>query len=259
MLVKTLMRMNITYYHRLLIRSISSKPAWDILTGICIERLPVVTPPLTEMQKKYKEFLLTVEFEKSMKSNHEIQHENDKKQAELFKAESQDVDIDAVNKVTAQDFEDAANEEYSKFKFGNLETDADKKGDKTSTERCLQRHLVLVTQRKLGNDSKTLLPQGHWQEGETLRQTAERIVKEQIGSELQIKFISNAPCGFYKYKYPSEMNGKVGAKIFFYYANYKSGNPTKSKVNWLTRKELDEMLPQKYSNAVKEFLIEETY
>lgn len=48
-------------------------------------------------------------------------------------------------------------------------------------------------------------------------------------------------------------------QIFFYYANYKSGNPTKSKVNWLTRKELDEMLPQKYSNAVKEFLIEETY
>lgn len=50
-----------------------------------------------------------------------------RKQAELFKAESQDVDIDAVNKVTAQDFEDAANEEYSKFKFGNLETGMNEK------------------------------------------------------------------------------------------------------------------------------------
>lgn len=48
--------------------------------------------------------------------------------------------------------------------------DADKKRDKTSTERCLQKHLVLVTPIKLGSDLKTLLPQGLWKEGETLRQ-----------------------------------------------------------------------------------------
>lgn len=53
-----------------------------------------------------------------------------------------------------------------------LNPDADKKGDKTSTERCLQRHLVLVTPIKLGSDTKTLLPQGLWKEGETLRQVA---------------------------------------------------------------------------------------
>lgn len=44
-------------------------------------------------------------------------------------------------------------------------------------------------------------------------QTAERIVKEQCGPELNVQFLSNAPCGFYKYKYPSEVNGKIGAKV----------------------------------------------
>lgn len=54
--------------------------------------------------------------------------------------------------------------------MNNHFTEADKKGDKYSTDRCLQKHLVLVTPHKLGKDVKTLLPQGLWKEGETLRQ-----------------------------------------------------------------------------------------
>lgn len=30
---------------------------------------------------------------------------------------------------------------------------------------------------------------------------------------MEVKFLSNAPCGFYKYKYPKEIDGKVGAKV----------------------------------------------
>lgn len=54
--------------------------------------------------------------------------------------------------------------------YSFLFSDADKKNDKTTHDRCLQRHLVLVTDQKLGNDVKTLLPQGKWKDGETLRQ-----------------------------------------------------------------------------------------
>ncbi|CAB3223363.1 unnamed protein product [Arctia plantaginis] len=257
MMFKKLIRAELNF-NRIFARGLGTKLSWDIVTGVCIERLPVVTPPLSEIQNKYKDLLYTLEVEKSMKSQHEIRHESDKVQAELLKNESVDVDLDAVSKITAQDFEDASNEEFNKFKFADIETDADKKGDKTSTERCLQKHLVMVTPIKLGSDLKTLLPQGLWKEGETLRQTAERVVQEQCGPELKVQFVSNAPCGFYKYKYPSEVNGKVGAKVFFYYANYKSGAP-KTKSNWLTRNELKDILPDKYNKSVNEFLIEETY
>ncbi|CAH0714477.1 unnamed protein product, partial [Brenthis ino] len=247
--------MRITY--KVLFRALSS---WDIVTGVCVERLPVVTPPLNEIQKKFKDLLWKMEIEKSLKSDHEIRDENDKIQAELLKNENADVDLDTVSKITAQDFEDLSNEELAQFKFADIITEADKKGDKSTNNRCLQRHLVLVTQVKLGTDTKSILPQGVWKEGETLRQTAERILLEQCGPELKVKFLSNAPCGFYKYKYPSEINGKMGAKVFFYYANYQSGNvDKKSKPTWLTRSELNNMLPEKYNKSLQSFLIEETF
>ncbi|KAI5636135.1 39S mitochondrial ribosomal protein l46 domain-containing protein [Phthorimaea operculella] len=260
MLFKTVLQTELKLCNRIFLRGVSTKSQWDIVTGVCVERLPVVTPPMNEIQKKYKNLLSTVEIEKSLKSDHELRHEQDKIQAELLKNESSDVDMDAVSKITAQDMEDAANEEYAQFKFASIETEADKKKDKSSTERHLQRHLVLVTPIKLGQDSKTLLPQGLWKEGETLRQTAERIVKESCGPDLKVHFLSNAPCGFYKYKYPAEINGKVGAKVFFYYANYKAGNAAgKSKAHWLTRNELTDILPERYNKSVKEFLIHETW
>lgn len=57
---------------------LNTTSSWDIVTGVCVERLPVVTPPLSEMYKKYLELQYTLEIEKSMKSDHEIRHENDK-------------------------------------------------------------------------------------------------------------------------------------------------------------------------------------
>ncbi|CAH0406905.1 unnamed protein product [Chilo suppressalis] len=259
MFLKTVLQ-ELRHSQRILIRGLSTKPSWDIITGVCVERLPVVTPPLNAMQKKYKEMLYTIEVENSLKSDHELRHDNDKIKAELLKNESADIDLDVVSKITAQDFEDAAAEEFANFKFADLVTEADKTGNKASIERCLQRHLVLVTSLKLGKDTKTILPQGKWQEGETLRQTAERILSEHCGSDLKVQFLSNAPCGFYKYKYPSEIEGKIGAKVFFYYANYKSGGVSeKVKANWLTRTELIETLPDKYRKSVEEFLINEPY
>ncbi|CAG9785615.1 unnamed protein product [Diatraea saccharalis] len=260
MFLKPILLKELRQCQRILRRGVSTTSSWDIVTGICVERLPVVTPPLNEMQKKYKDMLYAIELENSLKSDHEIRHDYEKKQAELLKNESADVDLDTVSKITAQDFEDAATEELAQFKFADIVTEADKAGNKASIERCLQRHLVLVTTLKLGQDTKTILPQGKWQEGETLRQAAERVLLQHCGSDLKVQFLSNAPCGFYKYKYPSEIDGKVGAKVFFYYANYKSGNVNKNvKANWLTRNELTEILPDKYKKSVGEFLIEETY
>ncbi|XP_034827379.1 large ribosomal subunit protein mL46 [Maniola hyperantus] len=257
MLLRKLVVAEVFLGHKVITRA---KSSWDIVAGVCIERLPVVTPPLNEIQKKFKDLLWTIEIEKSLKSDHELRHESDKVQAELLKNEAVDVDLDTVSKITAQDFEDASTDELNQFKFADTITEADKKGIKSTPERCLQRHLVLVTNQKLGNDVKTILPQGLWREGETLRQTAERVLSERCGPGLKVKFLSNAPCGFYKYKYPAEINGKSGAKVFFYYANYNDGEvDKKSKPNWLTRNELTEILPEKYNKTVQGFLIEETY
>ena len=58
--------------------------------------------------------------------------------------------------------------------------DADK--DLTSLERCLANSLLLLAEQKVGGEKLWLLPQTPWQEGETLRQTAERALTSLPGN-----------------------------------------------------------------------------
>lgn len=66
-----------TIFFELMITGLANS-SWDLMTGVCVERLPTVTPPLNDIQKKYKDMLNTIELEKSLKSDHELRHETEK-------------------------------------------------------------------------------------------------------------------------------------------------------------------------------------
>lgn len=159
--------------------------------------------------------------------------------------------------LNAQDFEDLNQDELSKFKMGSRETLDDKKNNMKSLDRKLDDTLMLMLEENVNNKKVMLLPQSKWQEGETLRQTAERIVQEKIGTELKVHFYGNSPCGFYKYKYDPTQNETVGAKVFFYRAAYKSGEITGKKDNfeWVTEGEMKEKVRSSYYNSVSQFLV----
>lgn len=59
---------------------------------------------------------------------------------------------------------------------------ADIDKDLTSPERCLADSLLLLAEQQVGSDKLWLLPQTQWQEGETLRQTAERALASLPGN-----------------------------------------------------------------------------
>lgn len=59
---------------------------------------------------------------------------------------------------------------------------ADVDKDLTSVERCLSDLLVLLAQQQVGGEKLWLLPQALWQEGETLRQTAEKALTTVTGN-----------------------------------------------------------------------------
>lgn len=63
-----------------------------------------------------------------------------------------------------------------------LFVEADKKNDRTSLNRKLDRNLVLLVREKLGDQELWMLPQVQWQPGETLRGTAERILATLSGN-----------------------------------------------------------------------------
>lgn len=52
-------------------------------------------------------------------------------------------------------------------------------------ERCLADSLILLAEQQVGDEKLWLLPQTQWQEGETLRQTAERALASLPGNPSQ--------------------------------------------------------------------------
>lgn len=236
---------------------------WDIMAGICLQRKPVITKSLSDIEVKYQTILQEIEFERSLKSDHELRHDKDVQRMEkLKKGTVVDFDdIDQTSQQTAQDYVDKNKAEFSNFEFANRVADADFKENKKNLNRKLEDNLVLVTKQKLGNNDFWIFPQGLWTNGETLRQTAERILKESFNNNLNVRFYGNAPCGFYKYKYPKEKRDKSaveGAKIFFFKATLLDGsietNNSWADYEWATVQELNDRLIQPYMKNVKLFL-----
>jgi large subunit ribosomal protein L46 len=201
--------------------------------------------------------LTEIEFENSLKSDHEIQKERDKRQMELLKRGEIEPDLDA-SKQTAQDLEDQYTDELAKFKLAPRLTEADKKNDTRSTDRKLEETLFLLVEQKLGDKSHFVLPQSKRMEGETMRQTAERVLREQCGGKLEVFFYGNAPCGFYKYKYPSgQRTDVVGAKVFFFRTALRKADIDGKavKYQWLDKVELEKQLKESYFQSISKFLL----
>ncbi|KAI8118775.1 mitochondrial, 39S ribosomal protein L46 [Lucilia cuprina] len=232
---------------------------WDLYAGVLVERLPVVSKEFNEIEKEFQQYLWRVEFEKSLKSKHELQHERDLKQAELLKKGQLEVDLDeSASKQTAQDLKDAYIEELNKFKVAPRTTADDAAKNVVSTNIHLDETLYLLVEHKLGSKNHLLLPQGLRLDGETMRQAAERVLREKCGDKMSVQFYGNAPCGFYKYKYPAAARDQsVGAKVFFFRASLKNGNVDQTiskKYEWLEKEALSGKLNSSYSESIQKFL-----
>lgn len=234
---------------------------WDIVGSVCLERKPVISQSLSPLEQKYLKYLQKLEAENSFLSEHEKRHIEDKRLAEKLIAGLLE-DSDAISKQTAQDFEDSCTEEFYKFKPSSRLTDAD---DKHSAQRKMHSSLVFVIKQKIGNDFKWVLPQAIHEEGETLRQTAERALNQAASCHCTVHFMGNAPVGYYKYKYPKAVrrNGICGAKVFFFKAQLLGAKERALSLKesdsatdylWLTHSELEDSLQPVLCRAVNLFL-----
>lgn len=229
---------------------------------MCLERKPVILKPFNELERKVSKTLLDIENEYSWKSDHEIKDEEDIKKSNLIKKGLENIDLDSNLIQTAHEFEEASNKEFESFRVASRTTLADVNNDLKSLNRKLDSHLLLLINEKHGNKKQWMLPQGIRKESENMRETAERIVEEKFGKSLNVFFLGNAPCGFYKYKYPDYLRtGSLGVKVFFFKAIYLSGqieNKSDEDFVWATRPELPKLLKNdKYYKKVSLFLIDD--
>ncbi|XP_022194292.1 39S ribosomal protein L46, mitochondrial [Nilaparvata lugens] len=248
----------------------NSKPIrqekWDLMSAVSLERKPILEREFTELEKSVVEFLKKTEFEMSSKSDHEIRLITDKIKIEQLKKGDKNIEIDTITQQIGQDFEDECQRELEAFSYQERITADDKANNTKSTYRLLDRNLLLIVQENIGNDRLWVLPQGIRKEGETLRATAERVLKEKCGSDIEALFYGNAPVGFYKYSYPKNLrkteDDPIGAKIFFFKAKLLKGNvnPYSKDMDyrWSTRKELG-VLQKDYLKRVSMFLIDEEH
>ncbi|XP_056427878.1 39S ribosomal protein L46, mitochondrial isoform X2 [Hyla sarda] len=204
-----------------------------------------------------------IDLEKSMYSDHELQLMKDadrlkSKQSGMYDSD----DEEEQDIVMAQDLEDMWDQKWKQMKLAPRVTEADEKSDLTSLNRKLENSLVLLVKEKIGTEDVWIFPQIEWQPGETMRQTAERALSNLSENSVKAHFLGNAPCGFYKYKFPKTMRSEdtMGAKVFFFKAllNSKSWLTTKKKGDyvWVSKDELKNYLKPAYLSEVDKFVIE---
>lgn len=203
-----------------------------------------------------------IEFENSLKSDHEMRKEKDTIEQEMLKSGKMELDLDADTRTlqTARDYEDLNQEELAKFQkiIASRVQPPEVDNNLKNVGRKLEESLLLISEQNIDGVKAFALPQDQWKEGETLRQTAERIVKDQLGSELKVKIYGNAPCGFYKYKYKSSTSREsVGAKVFFYRAKYGSGDVANKELTyeWINQEELAPKVRKSYFESVSSLLV----
>ncbi|XP_054008625.1 39S ribosomal protein L46, mitochondrial [Hylaeus anthracinus] len=225
---------------------------WDLMSAVCLERHPIITKPMLDIQVRYQELLRQIEFENSLLSEFELKVEKEKEQKQ--KASKND-DVNIVYHQTTQDYLDSAEEELQKFTFAPRESEDN---GVSSLERKLDKHLMLLTEQNIGNTNFWIPPQSIRKDEETMIETANRTVQEFCGSNVKVKFYGNAPIGFYKYTYPKEIRakGQEGAKIFYFLAKYISGDISSNvKHCWLDREELKQTVHSDVYKSLSKFLI----
>ncbi|XP_055969826.1 large ribosomal subunit protein mL46 [Sorex fumeus] len=237
---------------------------WRLWGALCLQRPPRVSRPLTPLQEEVAALLQQVEVERSRYSDHELRAREEARRLERKREEPpEDEDADGERDILlAQDLEDAWEQQFLRFRPGARTTDADKKNDRTSLQRKLDRNLVLLVKEKLGDQEVWVLPHAEWQPGETLRGTAERVLGSLAENKVEAKFLGNAPCGHYKFKLPQAVRSEknVGGRVFFFKALLLSGQVALAGAQrphvWVCKEELGDYLKPKYLAQVQRFLLD---
>ncbi|KAK9296885.1 hypothetical protein QLX08_009276 [Tetragonisca angustula] len=150
---------------------------WDLLSAVCLERHPVITKSMLDIETRFHDMLQQVELENSMISDFEMQKQNNK------------------NRKTVQDLEDSWKEEFTNFKFAERISKNEEDNAVVSLRRKLDKNLVLLVEQKIGDSNFWIPPQSIRKHRETMIQTAHRTIQELCGNNIKVKFYAKYVSG----------------------------------------------------------------
>jgi large subunit ribosomal protein L46 len=203
-----------------------------LLVGTIVERLPALVTPPSAWEMEWEQFQDELDLVRTKRVP------LDMLESEKTIEEDLKVDYKQNPRVTRQDVE----------------------GRVKSLNRCLDRGLFLIV--KLPGEDFWHFPLGHWQTGETTRETAERSLETMAGAELDSYFLGNAPIGHVQYESGEVpplkgVKGASGARLFLHHSMYCGGLPYASEAAdfaWVPREELKNYLDPKSSALVEDII-----
>eukprot|EP00094_Tigriopus_californicus_P009358 TCALIF_09023-PA protein Name:"Similar to MRPL46 39S ribosomal protein L46, mitochondrial (Bos taurus)" AED:0.13 eAED:0.13 QI:0/0.5/0/0.66/0.5/0.66/3/0/251 len=233
---------------------------WDIAVSVCVERHPRVTPPLAELPKTFLTCLRQQEIEQSLLNDHELAIQREARAKSAVDASLQKREAGLK---TTLDLEDDWQKEMAQFPLPPRDPEA--RGTPHEPAPTLTRPVVLMVRHLRGATPVWTLPMAQRLAGETLRQTAERAVLDNVGSRLQVQILGLAPWAVYNNRYSKTMQGhcgKMGSKMFIYKAHYLEGqveiqNEAIEDYQWALREELQGHLLSDERNALANILYDE--
>ncbi|KAK4146274.1 39S mitochondrial ribosomal protein L46-domain-containing protein [Dichotomopilus funicola] len=136
-------------------------------------------------------------------------------------------------------------------------SEADEKGDVKRLDRAMDRTLYLVVRKGEGEEGVWGFPAGMVMTEETLDETAARVLAESAGINMNTWLVGRVPVAHHVTPPQPELDIR-GEKTFFIKGRIMAGQADLTgnthgltDFRWLTREELEELLPEKYFKSVR--------
>ena len=196
--------------------SAASATSGSLYGSMLVERLPIVLPEDPAWEREYREW--------------------SEARADKYRVALPDQIVEPKGLI----------ENLPDFDPAPRETEADKTGNRKTIQRKLPEFLFLVLKDKSG---KWVFPKAKHNDGETMRQTAERSLKDFAGESLVCWVVGNAPQGHHE-----EADGTT----FYYRGSYLEGELQLQggyiDHAWVTKEELGEFFDAEHHDLLKRML-----
>ncbi|EGC32362.1 hypothetical protein DICPUDRAFT_57141 [Dictyostelium purpureum] len=226
-------------------------------SAVIIERFPSLNPLPTEYEEQYYQSVQRLEEIIRRPPIRMLSIVEDLPEFKIEVKEKKEGEEDA-----ADEFE----EDFSNYQPESRLTEDDIKDNRQSLDRKLDKSLYLII-KKAGSRYEWQFPATNWIKGESIKNTAERALRDSVGSKWKYWIPSQSPCGVYKYRVENDVQDLIkaeGIKEFFFRAHYFGGelqfNPKiVEDYKWVSKEELKEYFTGDYYNETHKLIFDDCF
>eukprot|EP01133_Synstelium_polycarpum_P016731 gene16731-19886_t len=230
------------------------KGTFKMMSSVIIERFPSLVPLPTAYEQEHidaRDRLNEIVSRPALRMQNLVEDLPEFKREIVTKAEG---------KEDEEDFE----EDFDKYVAESRETDADRIDDRKSLKRALDKSLYLIVKKR---DDEWQFPSTAWIKGESMKNAAERALRDTTGTAWKYWIPSQSPCGVHKVYLDNEEQDLLkseGVKNFFYRSHYFGGEMEFNKKVvkdhlWVTKAELKEYFSEDYMEQSHKLIFDDCF